>query len=94
MNGKSHNTPAEWVDPDDAPELTAEFFEKGTPMIGGKQVTFEEFARAAKEAVPINKIPITIHVDADLLAAFRATGEGWQNRMNDALRDWLKSNPL
>ncbi|HEY5801089.1 MAG TPA: BrnA antitoxin family protein, partial [Burkholderiaceae bacterium] len=23
--------------------------------------------------------------------AFRATGDGWQTRMNDALKDWLKT---
>jgi uncharacterized protein (DUF4415 family) len=92
MSAKLHSTPTEWVDPDDAPELTAEFFEKGTPMIGGREVTFEEFARAAKQAIPINKIPITIHFDADILAAFRATGDGWENRMNNALREWMKAD--
>lgn len=92
MSGKSHNTPTELVDPDDAPELTEEFFEKGTPMIGDREVSFEEFARAAKKAVPINKIPVMIHFDADILDAFRATGEGWQDRMNGALREWMMLN--
>jgi hypothetical protein len=27
-----------------------------------------------------------------VISAFRATGEGWQARMNDALRDWLQSH--
>jgi uncharacterized protein (DUF4415 family) len=29
-----------------------------------------------------------------VLAAFRATGAGWQTRMNEALKDWLKTHPL
>lgn len=29
---------------------------------------------------------------ADVLAAFRATGKGWQARMNDALKDWLQTH--
>ncbi|MBJ7419627.1 MAG: BrnA antitoxin family protein [Rhodoferax sp.] len=29
----------------------------------------------------------------DVLAAFKATGQGWQARMNDALREWLKAQP-
>jgi uncharacterized protein (DUF4415 family) len=29
-----------------------------------------------------------------MLEAFRATGEGWQTRMNDALRDYAKSHGL
>ena len=31
---------------------------------------------------------------ADVMAAFKATGAGWQTRMNDALRDWLRTHPL
>ena len=91
MVSKPEN-PVEWVDPDDGPELTAEFFEKGTPMIGDREVSFEEFARAAKKAVPLNKIPVTVHFDADILDAFRATGDGWQDRMNQALRAWMILN--
>jgi uncharacterized protein (DUF4415 family) len=29
----------------------------------------------------------------DVLEAFKATGQGWQARMNDALREWLKAQP-
>lgn len=36
------------------------------------------------------KEQVALRVDRDILAAFRATGPGWQTRMNDALRDWLK----
>ncbi|CAE6724766.1 hypothetical protein LMG22931_01904 [Paraburkholderia nemoris] len=35
-----------------------------------------------------------LEYDADILAAFRATGESWQARMNDALRTYLKEHPL
>ena len=31
------------------------------------------------------KVQIALRVDPDTLAAFRATGEGWQTRMNDVL---------
>jgi uncharacterized protein (DUF4415 family) len=34
----------------------------------------------------------TIRLDADLLDTFRATGKGWQTRINNALRDWLKEH--
>jgi uncharacterized protein (DUF4415 family) len=27
------------------------------------------------------------------LDAFKETGAGWQTRMNNALRDWLKTHP-
>lgn len=32
------------------------------------------------------KAQTTLRLDADVLEHFRATGRGWQSRMNDALR--------
>ncbi len=40
------------------------------------------------------KEQVAVRYSADVLAAFRATGAGWQTRMNDALRDWLRTNTL
>ena len=34
-----------------------------------------------------------IRLDADVIDTFKATGKGWQTRMNAALRDWLKMTP-
>jgi uncharacterized protein (DUF4415 family) len=34
----------------------------------------------------------TIRFDADVLNAFKATGRGWQTRVNDAMRDWLRTH--
>ncbi|MEO5376685.1 MAG: BrnA antitoxin family protein [Magnetococcus sp. DMHC-6] len=38
------------------------------------------------------KISTTVRFDADIIAAFRSSGKGWQTRMNNALRDWLQSH--
>ena len=38
------------------------------------------------------KVPTTIRFDADLLDALKASGKGWQTRVNDAMRDWLKTH--
>ena len=38
------------------------------------------------------KEQVAIRIDRDVLAAFRAGGPGWQTRMNDALKDWLRSH--
>jgi uncharacterized protein (DUF4415 family) len=35
----------------------------------------------------------TIRLSRDVLDRFRATGRGWQTRVDDALRDWLESHP-
>jgi uncharacterized protein (DUF4415 family) len=38
------------------------------------------------------KVALTVRYDADIIEAFKAGGEGWQTRMNHALRDWLKAH--
>jgi len=35
-----------------------------------------------------------IRLDADLLNAFKATGKGWQTRINAALRQYINEHPL
>jgi uncharacterized protein (DUF4415 family) len=38
------------------------------------------------------KEQVTLRLDADILAEFKAAGNGWQTRINDALRDWIKQH--
>jgi len=38
------------------------------------------------------KEQVAIRFDREVLAAFRSAGPGWQTRMNDALKDWLKNH--
>ena len=40
------------------------------------------------------KVFTAIRLDADLLDAFKATGKGWQTRMNAALRQFISEHPL
>jgi uncharacterized protein (DUF4415 family) len=40
------------------------------------------------------KVQLTVRYDADIVDTFKATGDGWQTRMNDALRDWLQNHRL
>lgn len=39
------------------------------------------------------KVPTTIRFDADVLAALKASGKGWQTRVNEAMREWVKAHP-
>ncbi|MBV7482835.1 BrnA antitoxin family protein [Bordetella sp. BOR01] len=36
------------------------------------------------------KVQLTVRYDQDVVEAFKTGGPGWQTRMNDALRDWLR----
>ncbi len=38
------------------------------------------------------KEQVAIRFDRDVLAALRATGPGWQTRVNEAMREWVKSH--
>ncbi|WP_304300416.1 BrnA antitoxin family protein [Chromatium okenii] len=51
----------------------------------------EKLARRRGAQKQPTKIPTTIRVDADILAAFKATGKGWQTRVNHVLREWLNA---
>jgi uncharacterized protein (DUF4415 family) len=37
-----------------------------------------------------SKLHVSVRLSPDVLEAFRAMGRGWQGRMNEALREWLK----
>lgn len=52
-----------------------------------------EYRRRRGRPPGSNKVSTTIRFDADVLEAFRASGAGWQTRMNAALRAWLKRHP-
>lgn len=72
--------------PNDA-ESVASHWEGATIKRGGLVVGRVRGAnkRPTKEQVAVRYSP-------EVLAAFRASGAGWQTRMNAALADWLKSH--
>lgn len=86
MNTNKHATPTEWIDADDAPELTDELFERADEYVGDKLV------RRGRPRTDSPKVALTVRYDAEVVEAFKATGKGWQTRMNAALKDWLKTH--
>ena len=38
------------------------------------------------------KVSTTIRLSSDVVQTFRATGDGWQTRVDAALKDWLKTH--
>ena len=84
MTANKPATPKKWIDPDDAPELTDEFFERADEYKG------DTLVRRGRPKAEVTKERITIRLSPDVLNAFRASGAGWQTRVDEALRDWLK----
>jgi uncharacterized protein (DUF4415 family) len=40
----------------------------------------------------VTKKAVNIRLSPDIISSFKATGPGWQTRINNALRDWLKEH--
>lgn len=48
--------------------------------------------RMGRPKIINRKRSTTIRFDEDVLEAFKATGPGWQTRMNAAFKEWLASH--
>jgi uncharacterized protein (DUF4415 family) len=77
-----------WVDPDDAPELTPEHFQRADVYVGDALVR----RGRGRPRSAVAKQQVTIRLDPELLEKLRATGPGWQTRLNDAVREWLEKH--
>ena len=87
MTGKKRATQTDWQkvdayvlgpkDYEEIPELTDEDFARGVLHIGGVPVP----RGRPKSARP--KQPVSLRLDADVIAHFRRGGRGWQSRINE-----------
>lgn len=68
-------------DYDDAPELTDDFFDRAEIRHGDTVIR-----RGRPPIGDKAKKPVTLRLDADVLEAYRKTGDGWQTRINADLR--------
>jgi uncharacterized protein (DUF4415 family) len=72
-------------DPDDAPELTDEFFDKAETYHGD---TFVPRGRGRPRSESRKEL-ISIRLDPEVLERLRSSGPGWQSRVNGLLRQAL-----
>ena len=79
MSASKPSSESSWVDPDDAPEWTDEMFDRAELRIGDTVIRRGRPPGSAKTQV-------SLRLDNEVIAAFRAQGPGWQSRMNEALR--------
>lgn len=69
-----------WADRDDAPPLTDAFFDRAEIRHGDRVV------RRGRPPLANPKEAVKLRLDADVLAAYRKSGDGWQTRINADLR--------
>lgn len=83
MNEKLKDTEKNWVDPDEAPELSDSFFELADEFHG------QTLIRRGRPQSEAPKKLVSVRFDADVIAAFKSKGRGWQTRMNEVLKDYI-----
>lgn len=89
---------SQWID-DENPEWTEEMFKDA--------LTFEQMPPFLQEIVldgiekhrgrPFSKekkVSVTVRYSAKVIDAFKATGKGWQSRMNAALEEYIATHDL
>ncbi|MCX7239552.1 MAG: BrnA antitoxin family protein [Burkholderiales bacterium] len=69
------------LDEDDRPASKAEL-----------QQAVAAYRKRGRPVGQATKEQVAIRFDHDVLSAFRAEGPGWQTRMNNALREWLRDH--
>ena len=83
---KDSGTP---YDPRD-PKAVAEYWKSAVRHTGLAELKRKRGERGPQKAP--TKVPVTIRSSPDVVEKFRATGEGWQTRVDAALRNWLKKH--
>ena len=80
MPRKKKSGATTWRDTDDAPALTETFFDRAEIRRG------DTIVRRGRPPLTNPKQAVKLRLDADVLAAYRKTGRGWQTRINADLR--------
>lgn len=73
---------------DDAPELTEAELAEMRPareVMNAEQFAAVTSVRRGRPKAKTHKVPVTIRLDPEVVETYRATGDGWQTRMNECL---------
>ena len=60
------------------------------PLTDAQWERVRDTARVGRPKSAVTKQPVKLRLDADVLHALRATGDGWQTRTNDMLRSCMR----
>jgi len=63
-----------------------------TPFTDKEWAQVKPLARVGRPRAAVTKQRITIRLSREVVEQFRASGNGWQTRVDMALKDWLKTH--
>lgn len=90
VSSQADDNPA-WGEADFARARPAE---QVLPELFGKEAAAKMVKPRGRPKSANPKTPLKLRIDPDVVDAYKAQGEGWQTRMNDALRDYAKSHGM
>ena len=87
MARKEISTSPNWEDPDEAPPWSPEVFAQAEISTGDKVVrpATGTLTRGRPKS-EVTKAHVSLRLDRDVLERWRASGPGWQARINEVLR--------
>ena len=86
------------ADPDTV-EWTDEDFRRARPAsevlpeIFSPEITQALLKKRGRPKGATRKLHLNLRLDAEVVEKFKATGPGWQSRMNQALKEWIQAHP-
>ena len=62
------------------------------PLTDAEWANVKPLVRRGRPLGSGTKAQVTLRLDVDVLEKFKASGDGWQTRINDALKSWVQSH--
>lgn len=62
------------------------------PLTDAQWHAVKPLLKRGRPLAAVTKERITIRLSPEVVQAFRASGTGWQTRLDAALKDWLKTH--
>lgn len=90
LNKKLKNMKEDWVDPDDAPELDGQWFRGAHVYVADTLVK----RGVGRPPIKNTKEMLSLRMDFDVLEKLRASGKGWQTRLNKYIKDAVLKGDL
>ena len=94
MSANKRNSDDSW-DPDTAPEIPDEAWDRAQISSGGKVVRKATGTLTRRGRPPIGeatKQQVTLRLDPGVVKYFKTEGSGWQTRLNEVLERYVASH--
>jgi len=62
------------------------------PLTDAEWETVKPLVRRGRPLGSGTKTQVTLRLDVDVLEKFKASGDGWQTRINDVLKSWVQTH--